>query len=156
MKGPQTNDIQSERGSLFPFWRRGLVVLTIAAVAGPLLGALAIPLVEAFLDIVTGRTPTFANALRNFQAALGLTLIVGVPFALVAGLIMGWIVAKSGTIGYGTSALIAFLVPCVLSLPILGGLFVFAPFIGLAAAIITLAMRALVGWIAIRFAGITL
>lgn len=139
-----------------PFWRRGLIVLGIALFAGPLLGALALPVIEAMATLLKGSIPSFDTFLRNFQGAVGLSFKVGVPFAFIAGLVMAWIVARRGTIGFGACALIAFLVPCIFSFPILGGLFVLSPAIGMAAALIAVAMRALVGWVATRFTGIVI
>jgi hypothetical protein len=137
-----------------PFWRRGLVVLVVTVVVGPMLGALILPSIEAIATLASGRVPSSAKFADELRSAFGLALIVGVPFAAaVAALVLAWIVARRGTVGYGTCAFVAFLVPCVLSLPVLGGLFVLAPFIGLAAPLIALVVRAIVGRIAARFVG---
>ncbi|MGU3493002.1 hypothetical protein ACLBXM_03070 [Xanthobacteraceae bacterium A53D] len=138
---------------MFPFWRRGVVVLVVTSLMGPLLGALVLPMVEALAALGTGRLPSLDKFVSELEAALGLSLIVGVPFAVAAGVILAWIVARRGTVSYGTCALVAFLVPCVLSLPVLGGLFVLAPVIGLAAALIAVIVRALVARIALRLSG---
>lgn len=49
---------------------------------GILLGALALPMVEAIGTLVTGRLPSLDKFVGELGSALGLTLIVGVPFAV--------------------------------------------------------------------------
>lgn len=135
----------STAAAMLPFWRRGLVVFVVTVVVGPMFGAVILPSIEAVATLGGGTIPSLVKFTDELRAAFGLALIMGVPFAAVAALVLAWIVARRGTVGYGTCALVAFLVPCVLSLPILGGLLFLAPFIGLAAALIAVAVRALVG-----------
>ncbi|MHB2267626.1 hypothetical protein [Aliihoeflea sp. PC F10.4] len=123
----------------FPYWRRGLVVLIASAILGPLIGG--------FVFSLASFGPTY---MRDLPGIAYLALRVGLPFALATALPISWIVSRHGTIGYGATALIAFLVPCIVSLPVLGGLFVLMPFFAIPCVVAALVARALVGWLAWR------
>lgn len=149
---PEASSLQP----FLPYWRRSLVVVALAAIAGPVLGTVVLATVGPVADMLNGQLPSFEAFRRDFAAGLGLGFSVGGPLSIVAGLLIGWQVGRRGNISYGATVLISFLVPIILGFPLMGAFTIFAPLLGVAAALIAVLVQWVTGLTAKHVLGMKL